>query len=397
MYVIWNDLKDKFFKGFTTQLGIWLDYLGTKIFEKLGNSPKEAKKKWEELKKKVGEIFNAWTGEDGIFAKIGKAIADFVEDPVGTVKQAFVDVLDWLNANYKTICEDIDKAFNNELGTTEKTLGSVGKLFSDMFAWFKENLPTIGDYIGKFMADPVGAVKAAWSDVCSFIVKQINEYVVPAIAEVARMISDITGKTFEVKFITKTVSSKTGSSLASNVLQEYTNAKLGAAPGDVISVTPDKGTVGDKVKAVADAKKSYNKFAYDTAMAWDSFARDVATSVQDAFSPQDKKLQEIVPKASRKFADGGLPPVGEMYIARESGPELVGRIGSHSNAVMNNEQLIDSVARGFEHSNDREVALLEQIARYQRALADKEWTIKPSAALGRVNSMSAQMYGRTVG
>ena len=399
---VWNDLKNKFFKGFTNQLSIWLDYLGTKIFEKLGNKPEDAKKKWEELKGEVKEIFNAWTGEDGVLAKIGKAITDFVEDPVGTVNQAFVNVLDWLNNNYKTICEDIDKAFNVKLGTTETVLGSIGELFSGMFTWLTENLPTIGDYIKEFMADPVGAVKSAWSDVCSFIIKQLNEYVVPAIAEVARMISNITGRTFEVKFITKTVQSKSSISqdlmnkkddqrvydysLANNVLQEYTNSKLGAAPGDAINVEPEKGTIGDAVKAVTDGAKKmetgYNKLVDDTAdWIWNkAFPRELgATSV------------------SRKFADGGLPPVGELYVARESGPELIGRLGNHSNAVMNNEQLIDSVARGFEHNNDREVALLEEIARYQRALADKEWTIKPSAALGRVNSMSAQMYGRTVG
>ena len=395
---IWNDLKDKFFKGFTTQLGIWLDYLGTKIFEKLGNSPKEAKKKWGELKKKVKEIFNAWTGEDGIFAKIGKAIADFVEDPVGTVKEAFVGVLDWLNTNYHTICEDIDKAFNNELGTTETTLGSIGELFSGMFTWFKENLPTIGKYIGDFMADPVGAVKDVWSDVCSFIIKQINDNIIPAIRNVAQAISNITGQTFDIKFATKTVTSTTSgigsnSKLASHVLQAYSDQQLGAT--GPTSVTPEKWTIGSAL-STPEALKDLDKIDYNP-----NWLSDTVSGIVDVVKDTGRaisKVASVIPKSAFSLrADGGLPPVGEMYIARESGPELVGRIGSHSNAVMNNEQLIDSVARGFEHSNDREVALLEQIARYQRALADKEWTIKPSAALGRVNSMSAQMYGRTVG
>lgn len=45
------------------------------------------------------------------------------------------------------------------------------------------------------------------------------------------------------------------------------------------------------------------------------------------------------------FADGGFPEMGELFLARESGNELVGRIGSKS-AVMNNDQLISSVALG---------------------------------------------------
>lgn len=38
-------------------------------------------------------------------------------------------------------------------------------------------------------------------------------------------------------------------------------------------------------------------------------------------------------------------PFGEMFIAREAGPELVGRIGNH-NSVVNNEQIVESISRG---------------------------------------------------
>lgn len=46
---------------------------------------------------------------------------------------------------------------------------------------------------------------------------------------------------------------------------------------------------------------------------------------------------------ARKF--GGFPSIGEMFIAREAGPELVGTIGSKS-AVVNNEQIVEAVSRG---------------------------------------------------
>lgn len=45
------------------------------------------------------------------------------------------------------------------------------------------------------------------------------------------------------------------------------------------------------------------------------------------------------------FADGGLPSMGQMFIARESGAELVGSIGNRT-AVMNNSQIVDAVAQG---------------------------------------------------
>lgn len=46
-----------------------------------------------------------------------------------------------------------------------------------------------------------------------------------------------------------------------------------------------------------------------------------------------------------KFASGGFPSVGEMFIAREAGPELVGRINSKT-AVANNDQIITGISAG---------------------------------------------------
>ena len=45
------------------------------------------------------------------------------------------------------------------------------------------------------------------------------------------------------------------------------------------------------------------------------------------------------------FATGGFPSMGQMFIAREAEPELVGTIGGR-NAVMNNNQIVESVSSG---------------------------------------------------
>lgn len=49
--------------------------------------------------------------------------------------------------------------------------------------------------------------------------------------------------------------------------------------------------------------------------------------------------------AAAAMATGGFPSVGQMFIAREAGPELVGTIGSR-NAVVNNNQIVESVSAG---------------------------------------------------
>ena len=45
------------------------------------------------------------------------------------------------------------------------------------------------------------------------------------------------------------------------------------------------------------------------------------------------------------YANGGFPSIGEMFIAREAGPELVGSIGRKT-AVANNDQIISGIESG---------------------------------------------------
>lgn len=47
----------------------------------------------------------------------------------------------------------------------------------------------------------------------------------------------------------------------------------------------------------------------------------------------------------QKKATGGFVPSGELFLAREAGPELVGKIGNQS-AVVNNQQIVEAVAQG---------------------------------------------------
>lgn len=51
------------------------------------------------------------------------------------------------------------------------------------------------------------------------------------------------------------------------------------------------------------------------------------------------------PSGFYTYAKGGFPDMGEMFIAREAGPELVGKIGSKT-TVANNQQIVEAVSEG---------------------------------------------------
>ena len=57
-------------------------------------------------------------------------------------------------------------------------------------------------------------------------------------------------------------------------------------------------------------------------------------------------LPTQMPKLSVSwYASGGMPDMGEIFVARESGPEMVGRIGSKT-TVANNDQIVTAIKQG---------------------------------------------------
>lgn len=76
----------------------------------------------------------------------------------------------------------------------------------------------------------------------------------------------------------------------------------------------------------------------------------------------------------KTYAEGGFPATGQMFIAREAGPEMVGTIGNKS-AVVNNEQIIAGISAGVADANDEQNALLREQNNLLRRLLEKETVV----------------------
>ena len=75
--------------------------------------------------------------------------------------------------------------------------------------------------------------------------------------------------------------------------------------------------------------------------------------------------------SSKAYASGGFPETGQMFIAREAGPELVGTIGNRT-AVANNAQIVAGIASGVAEANQAQNALLREQNDLLRAILAKE-------------------------
>ena len=93
------------------------------------------------------------------------------------------------------------------------------------------------------------------------------------------------------------------------------------------------------------------------------------------------------------YATGGFPTTGQMFIANEAGPELVGTIGSRT-AVANNEQIVESISVGVAEANSEQNALLREQNSLLRALLEKDSGVYLD---GRSLSDSVDKYKREQG
>ena len=104
-----------------------------------------------------------------------------------------------------------------------------------------------------------------------------------------------------------------------------------------------------------------------------------------------------LPRIEKK-ANGGFVSTGQMFIAREAGPELVGTMGNKT-AVANNDQIVTGIASGVSAANVQQERTLSRIEALLTRIEQKEFTARavPSSDWGKFNRRSNEMYARNAG
>lgn len=107
----------------------------------------------------------------------------------------------------------------------------------------------------------------------------------------------------------------------------------------------------DALKELPNAFKKGFELAINSAkMVFDNFIDGIKRRIESLFD-SDGGLDDSddwdygTNSPVRGFATGGFPNTGEMFLARERGPELVGRLGGRT-AVANNDQIVAGIESG---------------------------------------------------
>ena len=103
-------------------------------------------------------------------------------------------------------------------------------------------------------------------------------------------------------------------------------------------------------------------------------------------------LPTSLPKLSVSwYAGGGFPVPGELFIAREAGPEMVGTMGGRT-AVANNDQIVDGIKEGV-----YEAVLAAMSGRSEGGEYNFYLDGKPvEASVTKRQNSGNRMYGRTL-
>ena len=374
---------------------------------------------------------------------IGEAFLPLIEYIVNTVIpdlrlawDGLVEILtplgDWLSMVFVSIWEDmlipalnflsekvipdVTRTFKN---LWEKVLVPLGKLIGDILTpvvdILAEVLTMLWQYVIVPLADCIGGVlSTAWDG----LVKILNVTVIPIVQKVIEVLTFLWNKVLSpiidflwdiFKPVVETVFKGVGEIIGNikNVFSGLINFVTGiftadwkqAWDGIVQMFSGIWGGLKAIIKIPLNACLSFIEgFINKIIDGWNWLKRQInslSIEIPDWLGGGTLGFDLAMsdPVSLPRLADGGMVDNGQMFIAREAGPELVGSIGRRT-AVANNDQIVDGIANGVAEANSEQTLLLREQNSLLRALLEKESGVYLD---GRSLTNSVEKYQRERG
>lgn len=254
-------------------------------------------------------------------------ISGLISGAVDIVRGIFDIIVGLFTGNGETISAGLSKLWEGICGIFSAGLEFVGTLFSTIWEVICGIFAGVGEFFGNVFRAGWNAIKKAFSSIGKFF-----SNIWKNITKVFGKVGSWFGDKFKAAWngVKKAFSGcvKFFSNIWSKIKGLF--SKVGTAIGNGIS---------GAFKAVVNGVIS--------------FASTIINGFIGAINGAIRLINKIpgveIPVIARvslpRLASGGVVDAGQMFIAREAGPELVGTMGSRT-AVMNNNQIVESVSRG---------------------------------------------------
>ena len=314
------------------------DNLQADILAGIDTVAAEAQAKWDSM----NGWQRFWSGAGTESAYVAKAIQTYRKDYVAPISEDIESSMDELGTAGSVWATDaVDKIMNNAFDYS----ASGGGVY-------------VSGYSKSLGEDVKGMLEEAGKDATSGFDKGVLESISgieDAFSEMAQRAIDAVKETQDSHSPAKEYIS-----LAKDAIDGYTKGVE-----DNFHYISDAFEDGFESVFEDISKQAKSMFSTDT---WSGYAKNITNALANVKTPQFKNIglsvsfdtwvstdKEKVYKALGlsgfprlswyTYANGGFPSMGEMFIAREAGPELVGSIGNKT-AVANNDQIVSGIEAG---------------------------------------------------
>lgn len=288
---------------------------------------------WWTIGEKVRDGLAAidWNGiADGFFELIGAAFGGLSAFFGGLLTDAVAGIKKYIDDNFKEAGEWTWKGFIN----------GIKKAASDVGNWIKDHIftPFMKGFTAAFGIHSPSTVMAEQG---GYIIDGLLKGVKDNISKFLNYIKEIPGKVLKAIGNIKNKVLQKGSDIVSG-LKDGFNEKvstftsvLGTLPETIRNAIPNLFDVGSSI--IQNFANGFSSVHIPMPhIGWDWTGGSIRIG-NFSFSLPRFNLQW--------YAKGGFPEMGQLFIANEAGPEMVGKMGNR-NAVANNNQIVDGIKNG---------------------------------------------------
>lgn len=319
---------------------------------------------WNEVKKFFTETLPTWWNETVVpwIQGIPEFFAELPEKIFGkiiAVKDKFVE---WTSGIIETVTTEVPKIIENIVGffaeLPEKIGYAIGFVIGKIILWASDiintvttEVPKIINSIGTFFAELPGkvwgwiiGVKDKFVEWGSSIIATVTTEVPKIISSVLNFFGELPGKALEkLNNMKNTIIQWKDNAISwvKTYVPEILNSIIdwfNKLPGRLVDIGKNM------LKSIWNGITSMGSWLMDKIT---GFFGGIGNGLTDALGLG--KGSSVSVSLVPRFAKGGFPNTGELFLARESGPEMVGSMGGRS-AVANNNQIVDGISAGVKQA-----------------------------------------------
>jgi len=365
---------------------------------------------WSAIGRFIGDGVNKFV-ETFDISRLAHSLTATINGTISTLS-SFIDEVKWSKIG-DFIGDGINDFFNGvDAGKLAKTIGNgiIGACKAAVAGFKKIDFYLIGSKIMEFLKDVpwalifmglisvignalLGALKLAAGFVVSDPVAALE--IAAAIAGIiALKIAATSFISTIATAIASAIASALGTSTVTTALGSVTAAAAGAASAGAAgsaagtatgiaalgTAAKTLGTVGLAVGGSILAAKGINKVVTDvTDLGYVTTGKSElhGAGASRSLANLQQQLEDANKRGGgggRAFASGGTAQTGEIFLARESGPELVAQVG-HRTQIANNDQIVGAIEQATINGNAEGNALLRQAVGVLTQLLNKDTTV----------------------